>query len=85
MKAVLRAVARPIGRGIRRIGDAGWRNGLDGSGRWLAVAFVVGSLRLLVRLSTRSRDVVYSRTLAPGETLKIDHLVIDRTRAQGTR
>ena len=50
---------------------------MQGSGIWLAVGIVISGLRLISRIHRRSRDVVYSAELAPGETVNIAHLLED--------
>jgi hypothetical protein len=73
-----RFVGRPLGRAGSRLGDAGWSRGTRGSGVWLAVGLIVGGFRFMGRLGTRKREVLLSRELAPGEALRITHLLEDR-------
>lgn len=75
---VVRPVLRAAAAIVRRLSDRGWRKGIEGNGGWLAVGMVVAGARLIRRLSTRSRDVVYRGTVTPGTTLTIDHLREDR-------
>lgn len=71
-------VTRRLTRGFRRLSEEGWSRGSKGNGLWLAVAIVIGGVRLMARMGARSRDVVFSQELLPGETLKIGHLLQDR-------
>lgn len=56
-----------------------WRRARSGNGRWVAAAIVASGLRLLLRMSRREREVVYSGELAPGQQLNIRHTTDDRT------
>lgn len=48
--------------------------GVKGGNRlWLAVAVVIYGRRLIQRLGRGGPEVVYSETLAPGESLVIEH------------
>ncbi|WP_419553268.1 hypothetical protein [Candidatus Poriferisodalis sp.] len=67
------AAKRRIGGLKARTMDVLWRRARSGNGKWLAAAIVVSGLRLLVRISRREREVVFSGELAPGEELAIRH------------
>ena len=71
-------LGRRIARGFRRLSDAGWSRGSKGSGIWMATAIVIGGVRLIVKLGSRRRDVVFSEELLPGEALNVVHLLEDR-------
>ncbi len=62
----------------RRLTDTGVRRGASGNGVWLAIAVVTGGFRLVRRLGTRKREVVFSQVLKPGESFNINHLLEDR-------
>lgn len=73
-----RLLARPFRRLFRLLTDVGWARGARGNGLWLTVAVIVSGLRLVARLGSRKREVVYSEKLLPGEVLNITHLLEDR-------
>lgn len=78
VKAVLRLIGRPLGRLGNRLGDEGWVRGARGNGLWLAIGLVTGGIKLMSRLGTRKREVLFSQELAAGEALRITHLLEDR-------
>jgi len=78
MGRIGRALGRPVVGAGRRLGDEGWSRGAKGSGIWLAVGILTGGIRVLRRLGTRKREVLYSRELTAGETLRLSHLLEDR-------
>ena len=78
MKALLRLIGRPLGRAGIKIGDVGWARGARGNGLWLAVGLITGGVRLMARLGTRKREVLYSEELLPGQVLRLPHLLEDR-------
>ena len=71
-------VGRRLAKGFRRLSDEGWSRGAKGNGIWLAVAIFIGGMRVLGRLGSRKREVVFSQELLPGEVLRIGHLLEDR-------
>ncbi len=78
MGRIGRTLGRPVVAAGRRLGDEGWSRGARGSGVWLAIGILTGGVRLLRRLGTREREVLYSRKLKAGETVRIRHLLEDR-------
>lgn len=78
MRTIGRAIGRPLMRLGSHLGDLGWSRGSQGSGRWLAIGLVVGGVKLMGRLGTRKREVLFRRQLGPGEALRIAHLLEDR-------
>lgn len=78
MRSLLRRIGRPLGRAGSRLGDAGWSRGARGSGLWLAVGLITGAIKLMARLGTRKREVLFSREIGPGEALRVTHLLEDR-------
>ena len=77
MGIVTGAISRAWGSAARRLSDTGYKRGLQGSGIWLAVGVSVSALRMLNKMSKRTRTVVYSAELEPGATLNIVHLLED--------
>ena len=75
---LLRFLGRRLAKGGNRLGDVGWARGARGNGMWLAVGLVVGAFKVMGRLGTRKREVLFSQELVAGEALRITHLLEDR-------
>ena len=78
MRVLARLIGRSLARAGNRIGDTGWSRGARGSGLWLAIGLITGGVKLLARLGRRKREVLFSREISPGDTLRIAHLFEDR-------
>jgi len=77
-RRVVRTLTAPFRSSARRFEDASTRGGEGGSGIWLSAMIVIWTLRLILRMSRRTRDTVYSVQLQPGQQLMIRHLAEDR-------
>ncbi|MFT7648675.1 MAG: hypothetical protein ACI8Y4_003427 [Candidatus Poriferisodalaceae bacterium] len=86
MKFALRAVGtilklivgRPAIKGWAKLGDIGFSKGARGNGAWLGIGLLVAGAKQMNKLGTRKREVVFTKTLKPGETFNISHLLEDR-------
>jgi hypothetical protein len=75
---LVRGLTRPFRATAQRLEDQGTSRGESGSGLWLSVTIVIWTVRMLLRMSRRTRDTVYSVQLQPGQQLQIRHLAQDR-------
>jgi len=71
-------ISRFLAKRVRLLAETGLRRGASGNGIWLAFGVVISGLRLVHRLGKRSRDVVFTEVLKPGEAFNITHSLVDR-------
>lgn len=73
-----RVAVPPAVAGASRLESTGFRRAAQGSGLWFSLGILLSAIRLLGRLGTRKREVVWSGELLPGQGIRIGHLLEDR-------